>query len=389
MGRSGLTVLAISILTVLGYVSAVAQQKAAGSAPLNLSIEIGDGRYGRFRVNSSIESYSQISPTEKLPNWKQPAGNLALTGIRLRSVLEGDGVRVKIGAILDDSQPVDAPGPKYGEREEIIASYFARLGDVVTVTEVERFGLRPLKINVVSNTATAPNDKPLSSRAIPKILNDLKSVAVVAIRPGSGSDSYLLVLQNLSPVPIVAATVHLPPTETDVIYGTRVQPIAKPGATFEITVSPRDGPANGVVEAVLFDDDSYEGDQIYAMQMAARLMGREIQLRRLLQLLQQDSAYAGASDQERIQNLVAKVESFRIDVDPEDVTALQGRFPALDGKKREIFENIMQALKVGRSQVLYRVRELEKRRLEEQNIFNLPQSLMELQAEVLREVRTP
>src|SRR5260221_3682192 len=115
MFRSSCILFAISILIGSMCISSVAQEKPAESSRGDLAIEIVSGRYpDLFQVSSSDGSYRGISPTPKLPGWKQAPDMAPLTGIRIRPVLERDGVRIKIGVVFDDSEPVDAPGPKYG-----------------------------------------------------------------------------------------------------------------------------------------------------------------------------------------------------------------------------------------------------------------------------------
>jgi len=90
---SSLIALAISILTAALCVSSTAQERAPTSARTGLAIDIDEGRYRPLEVSSSEGGYLQISPTRKVEQSKERRDGLPVTGIRIRPILEGDGVR--------------------------------------------------------------------------------------------------------------------------------------------------------------------------------------------------------------------------------------------------------------------------------------------------------
>src|SRR5262245_5916082 len=395
MKKSSLIVLFASILACVLCVTSVAQEKTNNYSRNDLAIEIGNGRYGPpMPVPVSEGSYRQSGLPERPPDWKPTRETATLTALRFHPVQEGDGVRVKIGVVRDDSQPVDAPGPKYGEREEIIASYLAHLGDIVTIKELERFGLKPLDFKVVTYQKPLVSEKAPPLTRLPKFASELKSVGLVDWRPDSRSErAGYLVIKNLTALNIVAITLEMSKSYTHTIEGTRAHPLAKPGATYETTFTfsdyDIDEDTTMLVKGVLFDDGSFEGDVEASAAVAARIKGREIQLSRFLELLRQTSLPAGERPVTVIQNLKSAVEKFRIDVDQENLEQLQSQFSFGVEKRTMIAEKIMEGLKAARFNALSMIRDLETKLAENPAAFDLPQSLAALQSRVAKLVEIP
>lgn len=353
----------ICIFAFASYLSSAAQENANSLPKTDLAIQLKDGY--QFPISSSPDGYVEIGPPDKLANWKQPSDTAPLTRIRIHGFIEGDGVRVRIGGVFDDSQPVDAPGPKYGEKEKIIASYLAHIGETITVDDLERFGFRPLVITIVPDDGThvPKTETPLAT--FPLVKNDLKSIGVVDWRPsGPQATDGRLILKNLTGLNIVCLTLGVTGGFTETIEGTRARPIAAPGATFEEIIGlgqeRLDEHSAVVIVTVLFGDGSFEGDLESAAQLAARLRGREIQLTRFLQLLRKAMADGGAGAGDVLQTLRPAVENFRIDVDPHDVEELRSRFGLSSDKARVLIaEKIMEGLKQVRSHALYMIRDVD------------------------------
>lgn len=391
MFRSSFIVFATSILTGLLCVPSPAQEKSPKSTATELGIEIVDGEHpSPFPVSSSEGGYIEIGTPPKRSDWKQLQDTAPLTRIRIRSILDRDGVSVKIGAVFDDSQPADAPGPKYGEKEQTIASYFVREGETITVTELERFGFEPLVLRVV-RYQPQPYHEP-SAKILPEVVNALKSVAFVNLQSEEpSSHSYTLTLQNLGAKSIVALTIVIQQSHTETMEG-GLKPLMLPGAIFKTSVSPSGSPGPEtsrptlVIGTVLFDDGSYEGDVVAAAEMAARSKGRQIQFSRCLQLLQGMPDRPAQETIRAFQEVRPAVERLRIDVDATLVEELQSQFPLLPkaNGKEWLAEKIMDGLKGGRNRTLYLLNELEQKSARNPQGFDLNQSLADLRERVAR-----
>ena len=389
MFRSSPFVLVTSILMGLLCVPSPAQEKPPKSTLTDLGIEIVDGQHPHsFSVSSSEGGAVEIGPPPKRPDWKQPQDTAPLTRITIRSVLERDGVSIKIGGVFDDSYPAGAPGPKYGAKEQTIASYFAREGETITVSETERFGFEPLVLRVV-RYQPQPFPEP-SAKVLPEVINALKSVAFVDVQSEEPlSHSYNLTLQNLSARTIVALTIGIEHSHTESMEG-GLKPLMLPGAVFKSTIGlsssipPEPSPATLVIVTVLFDDGSYEGDVVAAAEMAARSKGRQLQFSRCLQLLQGIPDQPAQETIRAIQEVKAGIEKLRIDVDAPLVEELQSQFPLLPkaNGKEWLAEKTMDGLKGGRRHALYLLDELEQKRARNQEGFDLNQSLTDLRERV-------
>jgi len=336
--------------------------------------------------------YFQIGPPPGLPEWKQPRKTAPLTGIRVRSIQEGEGVRIKVGAIFDDSQPVDAPGPKYGEREQFIAAYFVQLDETVTVHELESFGVEAITLRVVKYKPP-PIVEPAPA-ILPEVVNELKSIAFVDLKSDGDVSShfYRLTLQNVATKSIVALTVRIAPGHTQSEERSRDNPLMLPGATYQtsINISESDVPDNSrstlVIQTVLFDDGSYDGDVVAAASMAARTRGRQIQLARFLLLLQDDLAKPGSEASSIIQELKTSAAKFRIDVDASVVDELQSQFPSLPKKNDRVWlaSTVMEGLKSGRGHAPYLLKDLEVKHTPHRESSDLHQSLRALMERIAR-----
>ncbi len=389
MSRFNLTLLIGSLLVGFAF-GVTAQDKPTKSNLPSLAIEVVDREHEHlspFPVFGppSEGGYAEIGPPPKRPEWKQLKDTAPLTRVRIRSTLESDGVRIKIGAVFDDSEPIDAPGPKYGEKEQIIASYFARLGDTVTVNELEHLGFEALVLRVVKYKP--PPVAESAPAILPEVVNDLKSVAFIDLQnEKSSAHFYRLTLQNLAGRSIVALAVRIAPSETQSTEGTREKPIITPGATFQTPISVADAPENSrptvVIQTVLFDDGTYEGNVVTAAEMAARTRGRQIQLSRVLRLLQEAPDQPDAVT--AIQELKAGVTELRIDVDLSVIEELRSQFPALPGEngKAWLASKVMEGLKNGRGHALYLLNDIEQQRLRNPADFDLGRSLAALRERV-------
>ncbi len=384
MSRLGLRIVIASLSAGLVF-DITAQEKPTKSTLTDLGIEVVDRDYViPFRVPRNEGGYLQIRAPAALPDWRQSENSVPLTDIRIRSVAEEDGVRLKIGAIFDDSEPVDAPGPKYGEKEEIIASYFARLGDTVTVRELERFGFKALVLRIGRYEPNPVKEIVPAPTILHEVVNELKSVAFVDLQvEPPANHSYRLTIQNLSSSSIVALTFHIPTSCTETIERTRANPLAMPGAILQTSIKIDDAPQNArsklVIKSALFDDGNFDGDVEAAAEMAARLRGREVQLSRLLLLLQGISIQQNQEADNLIPE-IRSVEKFRIDVDASSVEALQSQFPTLPKAKGKAWltSKVMDGLKSGRGHALYLLNEIEKERMRDPKRFDLHRSLTAL-----------
>jgi hypothetical protein len=380
--------------------TAAAQGARAGSELKRLSVTVAfdDHRsVGPFPVleNVSEDTYSaEFNPPEQLPGWKRPDGEPPLTAIRLRLAREGDAVRIKVFAVLDDTWPPEAPGPKYGKRVRPVGAYLVREGETVVVGELKDFGLKPLSL-AASEAKPEPElpFTPAPARAVSR----LKSIEVVSfLNEGANMERARLVIRNVSQKPVVGVEVGVE-TEgySQTAYRGGASPLIEPGGTYEMQVSAgRDGPEPApqpealVVGAALFADDSYEGDAEAAAKMFARQRGRAIQLARVVLLLR-GSLDKDMPAPEVLAEFKARVAEMRIDVSPPTLEQMLLKFPALrsnDDGRRIMAYSAVEGLRSGRDEALAMIEDIERAPAQKGEGIDLRRILDELGGRVARQV---
>jgi hypothetical protein len=396
MTRSNLTALFVSLLIGLLCAGGLkAQEKPVQVAPHNLAIQIVGRHYGPspvFEPPSEGGFMEAVAPP--LSNWKQPAGTPPLARIRIRSKYEGAGVRLNVAAVFDDSEPVDAPGPKYGEKEEALGSYLVQEGETVTVRALARYGRAPMQLKIVK---AAPRETESALSPQPVLENPLKSVVVVGFESDAQSAPFQrLLLRNLSAKSIIALDVYSElghgSSNSQSMESTPGRPLIAPGATYEVRVSINGGrggrttpqgfvpyppqPQTMVVGTVVFDDDTYEGEARRAAEIIARRRGRQLQLTRVLTLLPDNPDAPAQEPTDVLEKLKTQVSLLRIDADTALVDELAGRFPELPkGSRTLLAAEVMNGLKHGREEVSRRLKEMADAQTRNPQGFNLPQAL--------------
>ncbi len=383
MDRKSITLSAvITTAILLANGGAVAQSGRPAPERDDLAVEIfNEGNHGsQFPVVARPGGgMMQMGPGRQLPGWKQPEGALPLTQLRFRALMEGESVRVRVFAVFDDSWPVDAPGPKYGPREQFVASYLIREGETACAQELADFGLEPPLLRVVRATPRLV-EPPIAVGG--EALSKLKSVEVISIwLDPAAPASYRLSLRNLSPKDIAAIeiyesvegrggggslTMRAGPTRPLIAAGGRLEThVGGGGSSGRMTPQgfvpdPPRAPTF-VVGTVVFADGTYEGEAEVAARMEGREAGRRFQLECVVSLLKALRESLDLDQKVAIKDLKERVSNLRIDVNPALTNSLLARFPLTgDEQKRELTAQVMNGLRGGREEVLRAIEEYEQ-----------------------------
>ena len=348
MIRSGLVTTAAFLLFGLFPVAAPAQQEAT------LGVEVVRPENRHFMA---IGSRWTISPPPRLSGTKSSKNSTPLTMITIAPTFEDGGVRIAIGGIFDDSYPADAPGPKYGEKEKPIVSYFANEGETVVVKELEDFGHEKLILRVTRGNEW--REQPVTS-GFPQLVNNVQSIVLINVQAENQPSEFLLTLQNASSKDVVGLSLKMSSFETQTWSPFSNKPLVAAQAMMKTPIRIR-GESTISVKSVLFADGTYDGVVVDAAEMAARRLGHRIQMSRLLQLLLEQPLTGQPS--ETIGQLKQKINNLRIDVDPADIDQIQSQFRALPENGRPwVAERIMYGLKGVRSYGANRVNEIDQKR---------------------------
>jgi hypothetical protein len=382
MSRTWITAsVALTTVIFLTHGGVVAQRGQAAPMFDGFAVEIvrKEGPGSQFRVLDAPDGgFIETSPDQWLPDWKQPEGVLPLTRLRLRALMEDGGVRIKVFAVFDDSYPVDSPGPKYGAREQPVANYLVREGETILVRELTDFGVEPLNLRVVRATPQTV-ERPL---AVPgEAVSKLDAVSVVAFGIDTSEPTmYRLSLRNLTQKNITALQIY----QVDKA-GRRVghymemwagptRPVIMAGGMYETHVDGDSGsgrmtpqgfmpdppqPLTVVIGTVVFDDGTYEGEAEVAARMEARQIGRRIQFKREVSLLDGMLNAPEQDVQVAVEKLKSQVSTLRIDVDVSIVNKLLARYPSLssEDQKKDLTAQVMDGLRAGREELLYAIKE--------------------------------
>jgi hypothetical protein len=215
----------------------------------------------------------------------------------------------------------------------------------------------PNETDKVSRSST-PSD-------FPEILNKTKSVALAGIKPvGSTLVNYQFTLQNLSDKNIKAVSIN-------VLSEGHVRIMSMPqdyyGETFiraresrslpeSLTTSPDPGTYNPpaarevqiVIESVIFEDGSYEGDLKSAGKFLGGVLGSRLDVGRILPLL--DDASSATDAVAAFDALRAQLSSLSYEPEDAEVASLQRALPTLD--QAELRASVDAAIHLVRSRLL-------------------------------------
>jgi hypothetical protein len=255
---------------------------------------------------------------------------------------------------------------QFHDAEDRVASYKARAGEEITVTELEAFGVEPFVIKVI---------RTFTSSDVPTTLNKTKSVAVVGIEPLIATfPRYKLSLHNLSDKNISALSINImgqgQVRKTGMPQGDYGEPLIKSRESAGLNESlainaetsaagyePSAPPAQQiVVESLVFEDGSYEGELKPAAMFLGFVVGRRIELRRIMPLL--DQALSASDAVSASETLRSQLSSLSYEPDEAEVSSLVVAFPTLD--KRELRISIEAAIHTVRRDLLDQLERLQK-----------------------------
>jgi hypothetical protein len=266
-----------------------------------------------------------------LPSQQRLTGS-APPDIMIACALQEQGVRVEVFA---------SAGFNSEYRTSPLSVFQMRENERTVVQAAASVGRTPFQIAVV-------RVKPFALDA-PSVKNRAKSLEVVRVEPNETTfPSYKLTLRNNSEKNVIAIYFSLlkrnRPFTGFSSQGYEWHPLIKSGGSFEVeTHNSPPGTAqesNGrmtpdglapvnlshmVIEAVVFDDGTYEGYSGPAAELKALARGEQIQLRRVLAILEEEAASAEIYSQSHLDRLRFKVSALDENVDWAVVAELMSR----------------------------------------------------------------
>lgn len=262
------------------------------------------------------------------PSRRQP------TALKLEYKVEGELVLITASVFFDDFDRQTTPVSLYNLPLQRVGTYSARLNQSVTLSEMEQFGLEPLKLKIVPA-------QPIAS-VRPQTMSKAPSIQMEII--GEDRTFYKVALHNLSTKAVMAVRVAMPDKDgaqgQTEVYGSG--DLIALGATHQLQFSiPHSGrmsdggfvenptPPLLVLETALFKDGSYEGDMQAAAEIVAQRVASEIQRQRVNQLIAAILADAQSDDDAKVLRIRSEVAQLTEDPDPKMVETVRSQFPGL------------------------------------------------------------
>jgi hypothetical protein len=332
--------LLVFALSVVPMCTSAAQSPAA---PVRLAIEFPEFNGPLPYYVTAPEAASPGSSPCSTFSYHQNINRLANVGVSVEQpsalvweiCTKGDTVLITPAVYYGDYDYQNPPASLEKLRSKTLATHSGKLNDAVAFPEMEQAGLEPLTLRIV----TAQSDiayHPIARSDVPSVqieyapvdrtvgnlnLRNLSNKAVDAFRIGTseetGSGSVVQVLTGgLSAV-----------IAPDSSY---VQSLGVPnsGKTVDGTFEVDPQPQYLILQAVLFADGSYEGDERYAAEMAAREFGAKVQHLRIERLAEPILADDGLDDQAKIERIRAAMQQLPSNPDSETVAQFQAQYPA-------------------------------------------------------------
>jgi hypothetical protein len=274
------------LILLLGWAGGAAGPSAAASQDaVVLLTTFADGRTTHSVVTADPRS-SRTPMFPRLPGWRPPADELAISALKFTRTLE-DGGKVRVGVAV-------LRGIAW-EREDAVATVIVAPGQVVTIEALREIGVAPV---ILSTTALA--DTRLHP---PQVVNKTAGLEVTDVElVMTPRPRYRIAVTNVSAQPAVNFHVVAHQGGRRSLSGNRgnadASPIIPPGGTYWFELDPSSSPPATVagwapvphdaveIAAALWEDGSIEGD---AASMAVALSiyrGRQVQLSRGLAVLE-------------------------------------------------------------------------------------------------------
>jgi hypothetical protein len=312
---------------------------AQKSSPTGLTLEINfyKGRppaYQTVAESATEAGWAWYSLFKRIPDFQISADSLPVRAVKIVPYLEKDAVKINVSVFT---------GRKIHEKEETVGVYSVRENERVTIKDLARFGVEPFEIAVVRVASAAS--------VLPSVVNKTNSLQITGIEPiFSTLPSYKIRMLNTSAKAVSAftfeTTVNGQRRLSGLPQGGKGKPLIESGATFEKEISnslEHKQPLNGqippvqenqilVISSVIFDDGTYEGDAKNAAGFRAFTLGRKVQLKKIIALLQK--ATETDAQISVLDNLDKQFAALGREVDDVSFNELVKEFPTLTEKEK-------------------------------------------------------
>lgn len=368
MGPKQFGLIALTLFCVLSTASSQDRPARPPASDFNVEILNLDARNHIFSIPGSPVRAGYIAHINltRVPDWK-PSDDVPeeVAALRLQFWLDDGVSRIEVTAHLGKIAPHSRPYEWNKLTTTTVAARTLPPGELVTISETERFGIVPFQIR-------AFRAKPWSVGP-PQVTNKTQSLNAVAV--SEDRPVYMVTVRNLSHKHIKSLRWYgLEDGRKSGGSGISGERVVSAGGLFEIrqhfgfteerakTDSAESEPVQTreiVIAAILFDDGTFEGEADEAAEMAAHMAGQDLQLKRVQRLLRPLTATQKNRQARALKKLKRDVTSLSEEVNPKFTLELLSRFAAAseDMRNRRIREEVANGLRFVKNELL---REIEK-----------------------------
>lgn len=261
------------------------------------------------------------------------------SALRLEYKPATDGVSFTSTVFYGDFNRQDTPESLEKLPRKTVGSYFAKLNQSITLSDLAKVGLEPITLRVVSPHAVNPWRPILHSEA------RSLSIEYEQLYRSFGT----VTIHNFSKKGVAGFQLWASDAENGkygsgegVGPGPGSKPVIAPGGTYRTQFSaPAQGkmvhgvyvglppPAYLTLQSVLFEDGSYEGDKRTAEGMAAWRLGFRVQIRHVASLAEPIMASQKTDEATKIRTILAAVSRLSEEPDAQMLLSLRAEFGKL------------------------------------------------------------
>jgi hypothetical protein len=373
-------------LSVVHVYTSAAQSPAAQQARLAIEFPSFDGPLSYYVTapeaaspgSSPCTNFSYHRNIKRLVN--AGAGVEQPSALLWEICTKGDTVLVTPTVYFGDYDHQNPPASLDKLRSRTLATRTGKLNDAVAFPEMEQVGLEPLTLRIVTAQSDIPYH-PIARSNVPSVqieyapvdrtvgnlnMRNLSNKAVDAFRIGTsdeetGSGGVMQVLKGGLSAVIAPESSY-------------VQQLGVPnsGKTVDGTFVVDPQPQYVTLQAVLFADGSYEGDDRYAAEMAAAEFGIRLQHLRIERLADPILADDGLDDESKLEQIRAAIQQLSANPDSETVAQYYAQYPAFsEDALRKAESNIGMAMKSEIESMDYLIQENEQILQQDRSHFTL------------------
>jgi hypothetical protein len=333
MSRKITLLVVLLFLTHILCLNGFAQPNSLSGLTLELTFLKGKAPAYQLIADSAAEAkWSWYSLFNRVPDFQNSADRPPVKAVKFVPYLEKNQVKINVTVFT---------GYKFFENEEVVGRYSISENERVTIKELVNFGVEPFEVAVVRFTP--------SSSALPSVVNKTNSLQLIGVEPNfSTLPSYKIKLLNSSEKAVSGFTFETTINNriqlSGMPQGEKGEMLIKVGETYEKVIpnllqyhefSNQQIPvlkANQtfVITSVIFADGSYEGDTRSAAPFRAFLLGRKLQLKQIIELIQ-------AVEKSNLNSLAEKALKLGTDIDATQYNEFLKDFPTLDENQKNSF----------------------------------------------------